>query len=243
MALQVQYTTRDLSEIKADAGKISKNLSPLVGCKVGNELWAPFTAVNVCKAINVAGLECSNVSSEFHRDGLVSYKFTSQLTTEAIAFWRKVLEYSTDVLNSSYTMYIQTIIPRGAEITEKLKLTSEYCIYTDSTIFDAAYGNDRIKLSQSYARICHILLSCYTLRYFLTKYAADPQAALNTMEVNETVIRRTIENINYTKMVLAEDFQVEEKYMRSVSYCRQHLTTLRKNLEMIRPFILQYITG
>lgn len=243
MALHVQYTTRDLTEIKADAGKISKNLSPLVGCKPGNELWAPFTAVNVCKAINVVGLECSNVSSEFQRDGRVEYKFSSQLTTESINLWRKSLAYSKEVLNSSYIMYVQSIIPVGSEITERLRLTSEYCIYTDSTIFDSAYGNERIKLSQNYARICHILLSCYTLRYFLTKYANDPQAALETLEVNEAVIRRTIENINYVKMLLAQDFQVEEKYTRSVSYCRQHLTALRKNLEMIRPFILQYITG
>jgi len=238
----MQYTTRDVKAMKADAKKIAKNMAPLIGCKVGESTWAPFTGVNVCKALSVVGLECSNVSSEVLNTGLIQYKFTSGITVAAADFWRAALAYDPIALSSSYIMYVNTIIPVGAEISARLKLTADYCIYTDSTIFDTAYKNDAIRLTAVYARICHILLSCFTLRYFLNEYSKDATAELDVIEVNETVINRIIGNIDYVKNILGQDETVEIEYRRSVSYARQHLTTLRKNLMMIPQYILQYIS-
>lgn len=236
----MQYITKDSSELKSDAEKLCRNMSPLIGCKTTGIGWSPFTGLQVCSAISVNGLSCSNIPHSTATNGILSYKFTSDITNATASIWRSVTLYDTSVLNTDYVSFVSNLVKVNSSMADKLKVTAASCKYTDSTIFDAAYKNPKIKLTQSYYNICHILLSCFTLRYYLFEYAKN-NVELNTSEVNESVINRIVENIDYVKYILSQEESMLSDYHRSAEYTRQHLTTLRKNLLMIRPNVLVYI--
>lgn len=237
--MQSQYTTKDTSAIKNAVDVICRNLAPLLGCKVGGKGWSPFVGYTICSELKVAGTMCSNVSNKMVTNDVLTYKFNSALTTGISKIWSKALEYDPQVLNSSYIMYVSSKMPVGSQITEKLHLTSKFCRYTDSTLFDAIFDNEQIALTPLYLQIFHIMLSCFAIRYMLFEYVSGVND-LDTTEVNSKVIGIIVENIDYVKFNLGQNKSVASEYSKSYDYVSQHLSTLRKNLMMIEPNILQY---
>ena len=64
---------------------------------------------------------------------------------------------------------------------------------------------------------------------------------LDTNEVNTKIVNRIIDNIDYVKYVLSNSEIKELRYKQSANFLAQQLTTLRKNLQMIKYYVLDYI--
>lgn len=233
------YTTKPIEELRESALLITKNIAPLIGCKLNEIGWSPMVGYQVCKELRIVGTECSNLAKQRFATDFQIYQFETAVTTETNHIYRSVLDYSSSVLNTSYIMYIKNKLPSRADTSEKLHLTAKYCRYTDSTIFDAIYQNDSIRFLPQYMQICHILLCSFTLRYHLYQFADGDE--WNASEINSYTIHRIVNNIDYVNYYLGQDKTVTEVYQKSKEFIRQHLTMLKKNLLMMIPALLAYI--
>jgi len=238
-----QFYTKDIADIKNYAAIICQNLAPLLGCSISDQEWSPMVGYKTCKALNIVGTNCSNVSDATAGNNVITYSFAPFVTTGSNEIWRKAIEFNSDVLSSSYNMYIANRIPAGSTASEKLQLSAEYSEYSDSTIFESIMGNNKIKVSALFNQICLIMLSSFSIRYYLFGYSmdTDDSASLNVTEINSSVIQRIINNIDYVKYILSLDDSLGSDYLKSNDYARGQLTVLRKNLLMISPNVLQYL--
>lgn len=235
------YTTKSYADIKQDTELICDNLAPLLGSRIGDIKWSPKTAFNVCNDLDISGLKCTNVSDECVSDGIITYKFDSSVTKRVGDIKLLVSKFDKSILDEYYISIIpSSSIPRDAELTKKFQLASRISTFTDSTIFDASYGNDSIKNLPLCRNVGHILITSFAVKYSLMVYYNNFDE-LNTNEVNTKIINRIIENIDYVKYMLSNSNIMEMRYEQSSNFLSQQLTTLRKNLLMIKYYVLDYI--
>lgn len=235
------YTTKSDFDIKKDAELICNNLAPLLGSRIGSIKWSPKTAFNVCSVLDISGLKCTNVSDEYTPDGVLVYRFDSSVTKGVSEIKQQVSEFDSSVLDAYYVSTIpNSLIPRDISLSKKFQLASRISLFTDSTIFDASYGSKAIQNLPICRNVGHILLTSFVVRYFLAQYHTS-LSKLDTNEVNSNTIDRIINNIDYVKYALSTTEIKELKYKQSSNFLAQQLTTLRKNLFMMKYYVLNYI--
>lgn len=235
------YTTKSQYDVKNDAELICNNLAPLLGSRIGVEKWAPKTAFSVCDTLDLSGLKCTNVSDEYTSDGAVVYRFDSSITKNTGKIKQLVSEFDKSILDEYYVSVISnSSIPRNLPTSKKLQLASRVSMITDSTIFDASYNSDSIQHIPICRNVGHILLTSFVVKYYLMMYYLG-LLELDTNEVNTNVVNRIINNIDYVKYSLSNYGIAELRYKNSPNFLCQQLTTLRKNLCMIKYHILDYI--
>ena len=235
------YMTKSYPEIRRDAELICNNLAPLLGNRIGSIKWAPKTAFNVCNSLDISGLKCTNVSDDYLSDEVLVYRFDSGVTKSAKEIEQHVFEFDKSVLDIYYVSVIpSSSIPRDIPLSKRFQLASRISTITDSTIFDASYGSTAIQNLPICRNVGHILLTSFVVRYFLMLYHTS-SAELDTNEVNTKIINRIINNIDYVKYVLSVSDIKELKYTQSANFLSQQLTILRKNLFMIKYYVLNYI--
>lgn len=235
------YVTKSYSDIKQDAELICNNLAPLLGSRIGNIKWAPKTAFNVCNALDISGLKCTNISDEYVSDGVLVHRFDSSVTKKTGDIKQLVSDFDKSILDEYYVAVIpSSSIPRDASLSKKFQLASRISSFTDSTIFDASYGSEAIQNLPICRNVGHILIASFVIKYFLMLYYTD-SSELDTNEVNTKIVNRIIDNIDYVKYVLSNSEIKELRYKQSANFLSQQLTTLRKNLQMIKYYVLDYI--
>lgn len=238
--MEVVTMAKTTEDVRKDAGIICKNLAPLVGCRFSEIGWAPIVGVNVCKALTVAGTEVSNVASESVTLDRITFQYDAYSSLEMNAIWKKALAYDPSVLNSSYIMYIENRIPAEDTMQSKLHLTSMYCKYTDSTLYDAiTTGAKSVRLTPHYNQVCHLILAAFCLRYYLFEYSYNGKD-LDTIAVSSKLIRKVINNIDYVKYVLSNLESNDVSFVGSQGYLMKQLTFLRMSVQMIEPYVLRY---
>lgn len=235
------YTTKSIESIKRDAKVICNNLAPLIGCRIGNLKWSPKTAFNVCNNLEISGLKCTNISDDYVTDDVMSYRFDSSVTKHAGEVRNLVKGYNKSILDEYYTSILPvSSIPSDANLSKKFQLTSRISVFTDSTILDASCENKSIQNLAICRNVCHVMLSSFSTRYLLVKYYTS-EDELDTAEVNTKNINRIINNIDYIKFMLSRSNINEVRYLNSSNFLCQQLTTLRKNLFMIKYYVLDYV--
>ena len=238
------YSTKSETKIRNDAKLICNNLAPLLGCKDDDARWSPKVAYKICSSIEVSGTQCSNVPDKSVSTSIpgVGCHFDSSVTVGLNQIRRQVLEFNINILNPYYISTIPASnMPTEYSMAQKMQLAARISVETNSTIFDGITNNSIVSNTQLYYFISHIVLSCFTIRYFLMRYQDEYESEeLNMIEVNSKVIKRLIENIDYVKYSLSEYTNTEIAFKNSTNFISHQLTLLRKNLQMIQYFILDY---
>lgn len=235
------YVTKSYRNIRQDAELICNNLAPLLGSRIGNIKWAPKTALNVCNTLDISGLKCTNVSDDYVSDGVLVYRFDSSVTKKVSEIKQLVSNFDKSILDEYYIAEIpSSLIPRDVSLAKKFQLGSRISTFTDSTIFDASYGSEVIQNLPIYRNVGHILITSFVVKYFLMLYYTN-FIELDTTEINTKVVTRIIDNIDYVKYMLTHSEIREFRYKLSANFLAQQLTILRKNLLMIKYYVLDYI--
>ena len=182
------------------------------------------------------------MSDEYISDGLFTYKFDSSVTKKTSEIKQLVSESDSNLVLDDYYISVipSTQIPRDISLSKKFQLASRISTFTDSTVFDASYGSESIQNLPICKNVGLILLSSFAVRYFLVRYYTHA-SGLNPSEVNTKIINRIIDNIDYVKYALTNFEFKELRYRHSSNFLSQQLTILRKNLLMVKYYVLNFI--
>jgi hypothetical protein len=233
--------TKSDSDIKSDAELICNNLAPLLGSRIGDYRWSPKTAFTVCNNLEISGLKCTNVSDDYMSDGVIAYTFDSSVTKSVGDLKQQVHNFDRTILNEYYVSIIpSSSIPRDASLSKKFQLASRLSTFTDSTILDASYNSESIQNLSICRNVGLILLTSFVIKKHLMDFYSST-SELDTNEVNNKVVNIIINNIDYVKYILSNSETNELRFKKSTNFLAQQLTTLKKNMNMIKYYVLNYI--
>lgn len=210
--------------------QLIRNLAPLLGCKVNNLKWCPSTAYQVCKDLRLASLICLDVDKQKDSYGGIKYEFDNRITIGTHKIHLKVLNMSTDVLDTSYIIQSQDYLNAPdvpATINDALFFYAINKIKNDSAIYDCLIDLHKLKQSPLYKYVLLVILDSYSLRYSLYKQYILGQD-VEYGELRQSRLERLINNVTYVKFAL--EMYDKELYLD----LNHHLSTLLFNLIMIK---------
>ena len=237
--MSFQYYSKPLEELQAIARVIHDNFTELVGCKSDSRLWSPATGYHICEALTLSGTQCTNVSDDFIKEtDLLTYKFSSAVSTESKNLWDRVLNFDSGVLDASYVTSLK--IAGNLPTKNKLELCIDQSTEYDCDIFEICQNNNQIFYSDDCKRLYLIILSCFTIQYHLYEFAVGHQDTINSNAVNNTVLDLLIQNIHYEKYKLSQ-ISSSTLYEFSPEKAQEQLSLLLKNCRQIESYVLPYI--
>lgn len=239
--MSFQYYTKSLEELQSTSRVIVENFSELIGCRDESITWSPPVAYNVCNSLNISGLSCSEVASQYYEDntGVLKFSFDSDINSEMKSIWTKVLNFDESVLDVSNisTSKISTKL----STTNKLKISSNQSTLYNSTIYSSAINNPKVGFTQDLKRIYWILLACYTIRYYLYEFSTGNSDTLSSETFSDVYLTKIIKNIEYEKYSLSEFATTMEDYEFSTDFISEQLSLLLKNCKQLKTYVLSYI--
>ena len=220
-------------EIRERAELIVKNLAPLVGCKSNEKRWAPRTALEICKNLDIQALICMDIEKNKVLKGPIVYQYDNSVSVRAANIYKYAIAYSPIVLNPSYLIQVQGVDSRYARPEELLYMQSLSKKYNDSAIMDLLEDKKQLKYAPVYKHLLLLLLECFSVRYALFEFAVDG-LELNRGDVETKQLDKLCSNLNYIKMKL-EEYDADE-----TSELNHHLSNLLLNLRAIKYDVSRY---
>lgn len=212
-----------------------ENLSPLIGCKLNSKRWSPYTGYNVCKALEIASIICTNVDGDTYKKGHINYVFSNRITVKASKIYELCKKYSPTVLDTSYFIAERGGIAPQVSLVDLIFIYTHSSGFNDSAIFDIFENQKDLKYCGLHKQVMLILLQSFAIRWVLYEHFIEKKA-LDRSETDDSVFIRLIENIRYVKAKL-EEYDSD----KTAELCH-HLATLMLNLSTLK-YELEEYTG
>lgn len=240
--MSFQYYTKTKEELIESAKIISDNLAEIVGCSNDKNTWSPATAYGVCKAITMAGINCSNISNQTFKDNsseFLTYEFNSTLNSEAYSIWSKVMKYDSSIYNLDKISDFK--LNTKLSTLDKLKICVEQSKDYDSRLFENMVVDEQFIYSEDYKRLAWIILACFTIRHTIFEFSRGISETIDTEILNDSFLERVKKNIVCEKVNLSNYTGTWSSYDCSPDGFSEILSLLLFNIKQLQTFVLNYI--
>lgn len=207
--------------------KAIDNLAPLIGCKIHEKKWSPYTGYKICKSLNIARLICLDLDSETYKKGLMTYKFNNKITLKTHNIHKLAREYSPEVLNTSYILGVVHDEVEPISIKELLFMHTHMNRNNDCAILDIFEENRQLQYNPYYRHVLFLLLDAFSLRWSLFEHFIEG-ADFPSVELRQERLDILAHNIRYVKTKL------EETDPEGTSTLLHHLSNLLLNVLIVR---------